>query len=102
MKNLLTQHLALLFLTGSLLIACDIVKDDVTPNELVSQGYTFVEKPAVINLSSVAGGEEVDIVGAVTPVFGNFTTLTSVDGNKFLLKSFQQIIYVFIIKLYSS
>lgn len=85
MKNLLTLRTAHLFLAGSLITACDIVKDDITPNELVSKGYTFVEKPAVINLSSVAGGQEVDIIGTVTPVFGNFTTLTSADGNKFLV-----------------
>ncbi|MEZ4945181.1 MAG: hypothetical protein R2804_06615 [Cyclobacteriaceae bacterium] len=85
MKNLLAQKVTLLFLTGSLLSACDIVKDDVTPNELVSQGYTFVEKPAVINLSALGGGEEIDINGSVQPVYGELTTLTDTKGKKFLV-----------------
>ncbi|MFZ1807353.1 MAG: hypothetical protein WAU36_09040 [Cyclobacteriaceae bacterium] len=85
MKNLLTHPGTLLLLIGTLVTACDIVKDDVTPNELVTQASTYAEKPTVINLSSLAGGEEIDISGTVTPVFGDFTTLADKDGNKFLV-----------------
>lgn len=64
------------------LIACDIVKDDVSPRDIEAIAFTYANKPAIINLSSVSDGHDLIATGQVNPQFGTFETIL---GGKYLL-----------------
>ncbi len=85
MKNSLIKKIPIAILLGGMLLGCDIVNDDARPPELNVQTFTFAEKPAVVNLSAIAGGKNVDVTGVGTPAFGKFETLSDTEGNKFLV-----------------
>ncbi|MEQ8426124.1 MAG: hypothetical protein RIA63_15500 [Cyclobacteriaceae bacterium] len=84
MKNSRLQKATALICSCLLFVGCDIVKDDIVPNELSInvELATFAEKPAVINLSSVSGGKELDIKNLGLPKYGDFEILTMPDEDK--------------------
>lgn len=89
MKNSLPlkKPLILLVVLAAITASCDIVNKDVKPREIKATAYTYAGKPAVINLNTLAGGEDLKATGEAKPVFGKIETLLK---NKYLLYSPEQ------------
>lgn len=65
----------------AVIMGCDIVKNDVTPNNaIVADLYTFAEQPVVLNVTATAGGKNVAIRNLSAPAFGKYEQVS--HGNR--------------------